>query len=88
MYAEKIDVNAVIMSEVYCKKWMKEWEILFTKVNEPLDRLRSKKSEVGEFYLKIAKRMDITPNILGDISKEQQGLMSIVEKIKNEYYKA
>ena len=76
MYAEKIDVNTVIMTEVYCKKWIKEWETLYAKINGPLEKLKTKKNEVGEFYLKIAKKMDITPDTVGDANSDKTGLMA------------
>jgi hypothetical protein len=88
MYAEKIDVNSVIMSEVYCKKWIREWDILYAKINGPLEKLKTKKTEVGEFYVKIAKKMDITPDTVGEVSSETTGLMAQVDKLKKMHDKA
>jgi hypothetical protein len=78
MYAEKIDIKAVVMTEEYCKTWVMEWEKLSTKVNEPLDIIDKKKGEIGEFYTNIEKVMDISFTAKKEVGNKQEGIKKFV----------
>ncbi len=81
MYADKVDINEVVMTEEYCKRWLLEWEKLGKKANKPLELLDRKKSSIGEFYTNLEKEMDISFTASKEIGSKQEGIKKFVIKL-------
>jgi len=83
MYADKIDINEVVMTEDYCKKWYAEWDKLGSKANQPLELLEKKKSSIGAFYVNLEKQMDIQMSATKEIGAKQESLKKFALKLQN-----
>lgn len=43
----------MILNEEYCSEWAEKWDNLSKRLAEPLDLIKAKKEDIGEFYKKV-----------------------------------